>query len=78
MVERLKRSLEHVEAPICPTCSLEMLLFRSSLAATEPLTILHSFHCSSCHRISETKSVVNVEEPMRRSKLSAPRMGRAA
>ena len=58
MVDRLKKALDELEAPICPNCHLEMKWTRSSLVATD--TILHLFHCPGCWRTGETRSKIEV------------------
>jgi len=69
MVDRLKRSLEEIEPPICPSCHVEMSWTRSTLAAPE--IINHLFHCPNCYKTGETTSKVRavVVPP---DKLSAP------
>jgi len=70
VVDRLKRSLDELDPPICPTCNIEMKWTRSALAG--PNLINHVFHCPNCHKLGE--SVVEVEEvSVPPSKLSAPR-----
>jgi hypothetical protein len=72
MVDRLKKSLEQLQPPICPTCRAEMRWTRSELLEPDPVTILHVFHCPGCQRIEQTKAVLgSVAIPP--SKLSAPR-----
>jgi len=56
MVDKLKRSLEGLEQPICPNCHVEMRWTRSTLLRST--TIAHLFHCPNCHRTSETKSTI--------------------
>jgi hypothetical protein len=56
MVDRLRQSLEQLEPPICLTCHIEMRWTRSELLVPDPVTILHVFHCPTCHRTEETKS----------------------
>ena len=75
MVDRLKRSLEHLDSPNCPNCSIEMKWSRSTLV--DATTIVHVFICSGCSHITETKSTISaVSIPPR--KLSAPRHRDAA
>jgi len=77
MVDRLRQSLENLEPPICPSCRIEMRWSRSELEKPDPVTILHIFHCPSCHRTAETKSFsTHVSIPA--GKLSAPRQGMRA
>ena len=75
MVERLKRSLEHLDSPNCPICSLEMKWTRSTLV--DATTIVHVFICPGCSHTAETKSTISaVIIPPK--KLSAPRHRDAA
>ena len=77
MVDILKKSLEQLESPVCPACSVDMRWSRSTLVNQSPITISHLFVCPNCNRTSETKSQVStrVAPP---TKLSAPRICRAA
>jgi len=75
VVDKLKRSLEELEPPICPSCHIEMKWIRSSLTSSE--TILHLFHCANCHRTGETISNVN-PTVVRPDKLSSPSHRHAA
>jgi len=73
MVDRLKDAAEHLEAPICPSCHVEMKWFRSELVRDEPeARIAHLFVCSNCQRAERTETKFNpVRVPP--DKLSAPR-----
>ena len=75
MVDRIRRALEELEPPICPTCRIEMRWTRSHLVS--PDTISHLFFCPNCHRTGETTSKLEatVVPP---DKLSAPVHRRAA
>ena len=53
MVDRLKRSLEQLDTPICPKCSIEMKWLRSTLL--NATTVAHVFVCPSCSRIEEAE-----------------------
>ncbi|QQO15149.1 hypothetical protein JJB99_02860 [Bradyrhizobium diazoefficiens] len=79
MVDRLKSATEHLEAPICPTCHIEMKWFRSELVRDEPeVLIAHLFVCPNCKRADRTETKL---QPARTppDKLSAPRfIARAA
>jgi hypothetical protein len=59
VVDRLKRSLEQIEAPICPSCQTEMKWFQSSLLSVEPVTIKHQFSCPKCGSLLATQSDVS-------------------
>jgi predicted RNA-binding Zn-ribbon protein involved in translation (DUF1610 family) len=69
MVDRLKRSLEQLDTPICPKCSIEMKWSRSTLL--NATTVAHVFVCPSCSRVEEAKSKVNATDTPP-EKLSAP------
>jgi transposase-like protein len=75
MVDRLKRSLEQIEPPICPTCHIEMRWTRSALITAE--IIEHLFQCPNCHRTNQTTSKVRATA-VPPGKLSAPIRWRAA
>lgn len=75
MVDRLKRSLDELEPPCCPTCNVEMKWSRSTLVTSD--TIQHLFLCPNCHRIGETTSKVRITV-IPPDKLSAPHQKRAA
>ena len=77
MVDKLRKSLEQLEPPICPACHIDMQWSRSSLENQSPITIAHLFLCPNCNRTSETKSSVStmILPP---KKLSAPKRLRAA
>jgi hypothetical protein len=48
MVDRLKRSLEHLEPPECPQCHVEMKWFESKLIKPEPAVVEHQSVCETC------------------------------
>jgi len=75
MVDRLRRALDELEPPICPTCHIAMAWTRSALVASDLIT--HLFHCPNCHRTGEATSQVEatIIPP---DKLSAPSSKRAA
>lgn len=79
MVDRLKSATEDLEAPICPTCLIEMKWFRSELVQDEPEALIaHLFVCPNCKRADRTETKL---KPTRAppDKLSAPRfVARAA
>lgn len=73
MVDRLKSSTEHLEAPTCPDCHLEMKWFRSELVRESPTSVIaHEFVCPNCKRPDKIETKFNpiVVPP---DKLSAPR-----
>ena len=54
MVDRLRNAAEHLEAPTCPDCHIEMKWFRSELLADEPTPIIaHLFVCPHCKRAAQ-------------------------
>ena len=58
MVDRLRNATEHMEAPVCPGCHVEMRWFRSELVRDAPISVIaHEFICPHCGRPgrSETK-----------------------
>jgi hypothetical protein len=69
MVDRLKRALEEIEPPICPSCYVEMKWSRSTLVGTE--VISHVFLCPNCHKIGEATSKV-IRNAVLPDKLMAP------
>ena len=56
-MDRLKHSLEDLEAPTCPTCGIEMQWYRSELVRFVPLTNLHLFNCPTCFLLAESETV---------------------
>jgi len=73
MVDRLKSAAEHLEAPTCPNCHIEMRWFRSELVRETPTSVIvHQFVCPHCKRTDrrETSARPVVVPP---DKLSAPR-----
>jgi hypothetical protein len=75
MVDKIKRALDELEAPICPTCNIDMKWTQSTLVA--PDTVSHTFHCPSCHRPGRTTSKIEVVT-VPPDKLLAPEFKRAA
>lgn len=72
MVDRLKSATEHLEAPACPNCRIEMRWFRSELVRETPVSVVsHEFVCPHCKRAErlETKFKPVAVPP---GKLSAP------
>jgi hypothetical protein len=73
MVDRLRSAAEHLEAPICPDCRIEMRWYRSELLVDEPVPIIaHLFVCPHCKRAAQADTIFKgTAEPP--EKLSAPR-----
>jgi hypothetical protein len=67
MVDRLRRSLEQLEPPVCPDCHREMKWTRSTLVGVEPTKIIHVFTCPKCQRIDETQSLIEEFIEVRRN-----------
>ena len=77
MVDRLKSATEHLEAPGCPNCQIEMNWFCSKLVADEPVSIIeHEFVCPSCARVERSRTEF-VPVRVQPDKLSAPRLAAA-
>jgi hypothetical protein len=73
MVDRLRSAAEHLEAPTCPDCHIEMKWFRSELLADEPTPIIaHLFVCPHCKRAAQADSIFK-GKLVQPDKLSAPR-----
>ena len=73
MVDRLRNAAEHLEAPMCPDCHIEMKWFRSELLADEPTPIIaHLFVCPHCKRAAKADTMFTGGQATR-DKLSAPR-----
>lgn len=74
MVDRLKRSLEEIASPTCPTCHVDMPWFQSKMIELEPVTIEHMFVCPSCRRTETRTAIVKGRSagPTSPRKLSAP------
>jgi hypothetical protein len=49
-MDRLKHSLEELDAPTCPNCGIELVRF-------VPLTNLHLFNCPTCFLLAEAETV---------------------
>ncbi|WP_247556384.1 hypothetical protein [Bradyrhizobium sp. 138] len=73
MVDRLRSAAEHLEAPTCPDCHIEMRWYRSELLADEPVPIIaHLFVCPHCKRAAQADTIFKgAQAPP--DKLSAPR-----
>ena len=60
MVDRLKRAAEHLEAPTCPDCHIEMTWYRSELLANDPVPVIaHLFVCPHCKRTARADTLFN-------------------
>ena len=74
MVDRLRKSVGQLEAPICPNCRVEMTWYQSNLVSAEPAAfIVHHFSCGSCQRVERLKGEFKPVRVMP-DKLSAPRL----
>src|SRR3569833_1686209 len=62
LVERLKQSVERLEAPDCPDCHISMEWYRSVLLQTMPATIGHFFMCPNCNRLREIRTRLNTDQ----------------
>ncbi len=72
MVDRLKNATEHLQAPDCPACHIEMRWFRSELVRDEPVSlIVHQFLCPACEGIEQRETRFK-QTPIPPHKLSAP------
>jgi hypothetical protein len=57
VVDRLKSAAEHLEAPGCPNCRIEMRWFSSKLVADEPESVIeHEFICPNCERLGRSRT----------------------
>jgi hypothetical protein len=73
-MDRLRRSLEQVDVPICPNCHVEMKWYRSALVADQPTLIDHVFNCPICQRVAQARSSVRNDSTPPPHTLSAPRL----
>ncbi len=63
MVDRLKRSLENLEPPVCPHCHVEMQWFESRLIKPEPSAVIeHQFACDTCGRTRKQREKVEAKQ----------------
>jgi hypothetical protein len=60
----LRYSIEHLAAPICDACNVEMAWSRSTLVATDKV-VVHIFACRRCSRIGK------VATPMKANRTAA-------
>jgi hypothetical protein len=56
MVEFLRRSVEHLETPVCDHCRVEMVWYRAVRPFGETELIAHYFQCPNCNRILEIET----------------------
>jgi hypothetical protein len=73
-MDRLRRSLDQVDVPICPNCRVEMKWYRSALVVDQPTMIDHVFNCPICQRIDSVRSTIRHDPTPPPGKLSAPRL----
>lgn len=73
MVDRLRTAAEHLDAPRCPSCNVEMSWFRSELVRDMPESlIVHQFVCPNCRRAHRTETEFKPAQVLP-DKLGAPR-----
>jgi hypothetical protein len=78
MVDRLKSATEHLKAPGCPNCHIEMRWFSSQLVIDDPEPYVeHRFICPNCQRAERVQTELTPIR-VRPDKLSAPRFVAAA
>jgi hypothetical protein len=66
MVEKIRNSVDRLEAPACPTCGKPMSWFSAQLIEYSPVVIEHSFYCSPCGATRKRKDVaadISAEPP---------------
>jgi hypothetical protein len=74
MVDRLRKSVSQLDAPICPNCRIEMSWYQSNLVTAYPaVVIVHHFICGSCQRTQRLEGEFKLVRAMP-DKLSAPRL----
>ena len=72
MVEKIRKSVEELEAPACPTCGKPLSGFSAQLIEYSPVVIEHTFYCAPCgttQKRDDVRSDMNVDPP---SKLPLP------
>lgn len=74
-MDRIRRALDDLEPPACPSCHGDMKWTRSALVGTDKIS--HLFHCPSCGRIGETTTQIEIAA-IPPGKLSAPLFKHAA
>lgn len=71
MVDRLKKSLEELEPPVCEKCDVEMKWYRSEIQIRAPNMVDHHFFCSNCGgtrtRATELRTKSSDDKPDRLS-----------
>lgn len=76
MVDRLRRSLEELEPPVCAQCELEMKWYRSEIQRAELDLVDHHFFCVSCGNVSVQATALHKKSPSDDSgRLSLPFAG---
>jgi hypothetical protein len=76
MVESLRKLIQELEAPNCPTCTKSMTWSWSQLVRYSPFTIEHEFICADCGGTQKFKQVRHDEHTAMSGKLSLPRSSR--
>lgn len=55
MVEYVRKSLESLKPPACPSCAVEMVWYSAQRFGTDPPEIIHHyFACPRCGKTTET------------------------
>jgi hypothetical protein len=72
MVDRLRKSLEELEPPVCDRCDLEMKWYRSEIQRAAARLVDHHFFCTSCGNISVLATTLNTQSPDDPGHLSLP------
>jgi hypothetical protein len=72
MVEKIRKSVEELEAPACPHCGKPMSWFASQLIESSPVVIEHTFYCTPCGTTQKRKDVSSDQSVDPPSKLSLP------
>lgn len=78
MVENLRKSVENLEPPVCPSCATPMAWTWSQLVEYSPVTIEHEFVCATCGGTQKRKDVRHDQHIAKPGKLSLPRISKAA
>jgi hypothetical protein len=72
MVEKIRNSVDRLEAPPCPKCGKPMSWFSAQLIEYSPVVIEHGFYCAKCgatHKRKDVAADASVQPP---GKLSHP------
>lgn len=78
MVDNIRKSVENLEAPICPDCAKPMLWVWSQLVEYSPVVVEHEFVCETCGSTTRRKHIRADQHITPRGKLSLPRVRSAA